>query len=103
MTTRMPSRLTRLEAGELEVDRRRRPAAARGSGTTPSRAGDLHLRLDERRAGGGHGDAGQHRAGVVGDRAVDAAAEFLCRGVATAATSSSVRHRQTHDSLFSLM
>ena len=68
-----------LEAGELEVDvvdagrQRQEPVVAVG-------AGDLHLRLNQRRAGGRHGDAGQHGAGVVGDRAVDTAAEILRAG-----------------------
>ena len=46
---------------------------------SPSAVGDLHLRLNQRRTAGGDGDTGQDRAGVVGDRAVDAAAEILCR------------------------
>ena len=66
-----------LEAGELEVDVvdawRQREEAIGAVG-----AGDLHLRLNQRGAGCGDGDAGQHGAGVVGHGAVDTAAEILC-------------------------
>ena len=68
-----------LEAGQLEVDvvdaGRQREEAVRAVG-----AGDLHLRLNQRGAGRRDGDARQHGAGVVGDGAVDTAAEFLCTG-----------------------
>ena len=79
MTTRMPSRLTFWKPASSKVDvvdaRRQREEAVVAVG-----AGDLHLRLNQRRAGGGDGDARQHRAGVVGDGAVDTAAEILCGG-----------------------
>ena len=76
MTTRMPSRLTVLEPGELEgdvVDARRQREKPEG----PVRADDLHLRLNERGTRRRDRDARQHGTGVVGDRAVDAAAEVL--------------------------
>ncbi len=78
MTTRMPSRFTEPEAGQLEVQvvdagRQRQEAVVARC------ARDLHLRLDQRRTRDGHRDAGQHRAGVVRHRAVDTATEVLRR------------------------
>ena len=69
--------LDRVETGQLEVDRvdaRRQRQEAEAAVA----AGDLHLRLNQRRAGSRHGHARQHGAGVVGDGSVDTAAEFLC-------------------------
>jgi hypothetical protein len=53
--------------------------------------GDLHLRLNQRRAGRRHGDARQYRAGVIGERAVDATPEILSHGRAACR-----EHRDQH-------
>ena len=53
--------------------------------------GDLHLRLNQRRAGRSHRRAGQHRTGVVGQRPVDTASEILRHGRAAGR-----EHRDKH-------
>ncbi len=85
--------LDRVEAGELEVDRvdaRRQ----RQEAVAAVAAGDLYLRLNQRRAGSRDGDARQHGAGVVRDGTIDTAAEFLCES-GRCRSDSSITHRQT--------